>query len=424
MTEKFIIQGGEKLEGTIDVRGSKNVTFPVLAATLLSKEECIISNIPLIEDVFRMIEILESMQVKIIWKGKRTLKINAKDLDPSKIKKEIVRKFRGSILLIGPLLARFGEVEFPHPGGCIIGARPIETHLDAFSQLGVEITPKAKTFKFKFKRENLTEDKEVVLNEFSVTATENIMLFASNLTKKVTIKIADSDYQIQELAKVLKKMGAKIKGAGTHTITIQGAKKLKGVKYKIIGDPIEAGTFILMAAAVKAPITVRNAELGYLEFFLKRLKVFGVPYEIIDKKTIKIKPWETLKIDKIQSLPYPGMPSDLQSAFGVLSTQAKGSTLIHDPLYEGRLKYLEGLIKMGADIIFADPHRAIVNGPSQLYGSDLGVFDLRGGAALIVAALIAEGESTINNVYQVDRGYERIEKRLQKLGAKIKRVKS
>ncbi len=423
MAEKFIIQGGKKLEGTIDVRGAKNVTFPVLAATLLSKEECVISNLPLIEDVFRMLEIMESMQVKITWQGKRTLKINAKDLDPSKINKDIVRKFRGSILLIGPLLARFGEVSFPHPGGCIIGARPIDTHLDAFSQLGVEIIPQNKSFKFKFDEEKLTEDKEVVLNEFSVTATENIMLFASILSKKVTLKIADSDYQIQELAKVLKKMGAKIKGAGTHTIIIQGTKKPKGVKYKIIGDPIEAGTFILMAAAVRSPITIKNVELGYLEFFLKRLRVFGVPYEITAKKTIKVMPWKTLEIDKIQSLPYPGMPSDLQSAFGVLSTQAKGSTLIHDPLYEGRLKYLEGLIKMGADIIFADPHRAIINGPSQLYGSDLGVFDLRGGAALIVAALIAEGESTINNVYQVDRGYEKIEKRLQKLGADIKRVK-
>ena len=210
MTEKFIIQGGKKLEGTIDVRGAKNVTFPVLAATLLSKEECVISNLPLIEDVFRMLEIMESMQVKITWQGKRTLKINAKDLDPSKINKDIVRKFRGSILLIGPLLARFGEVSFPHPGGCIIGARPIDTHLDAFSQLGVEIIPQNKSFKFKFDEEKLTEDKEVVLNEFSVTATENIMLFASILAKKVTLKIADSDYQIQELAKVLKKMGAKI----------------------------------------------------------------------------------------------------------------------------------------------------------------------------------------------------------------------
>ncbi len=424
MAEKFIIQGGKKLSGTIDVRGAKNVTFPVLAAALLSKEECVISNIPLIEDVFRMLEIMESMQVKIVWKGKRTLKINAKDLDPAKIKGEIVRKFRGSILLIGPLLARFGEVSFPYPGGCIIGARPIDTHLDAFSQLGVEITSQNKSFKFKFNKEKFKEDKEVILNEFSVTATENIMLFAASLPKKVTLKIADSDYQIQELAKVLKKMGAKIKGAGTHTITIQGAKKMKGVKYKIIGDPIEAGTFILMAAATKSPITIKNVELGYLEFFLKRLRVFGVPYEITAKKTIKVKPWKTLKIDKIQSLPYPGMPSDLQSAFGVLSTQAKGSTLIHDPLYEGRLKYLEGLIKMGADIIFADPHRAIINGPSRLYGSDLGVFDLRGGAALIVAALIAEGESIVNNVYQVDRGYEKIEKRLRKLGADIKRVKN
>ena len=423
MIEKFIIQGGKKLNGVIDVRGAKNVTFPILAATLLSKKECVISNVPLIEDVFRMLEILESMQVEIEWKNRRTLKVNAKNLDPSKIKNELVRKFRGSILLIGPLLARFGEVEFPYPGGCIIGARPIDTHLDAFSQLGVEIVSKPRDLKFKFNNQNLAQETKVTLNEFSVTATENIMLFAATLSQKVTIKIADSDYQIQELAKFLKKMGVKVKGAGTHTVTIQGTKQLKAANYKIIGDPIEAGTFILMAAAVKGNIIVRNVEVQYLEFFLKRLRLFGVPYEITGK-TVKIKPWKSLKIDKIQSLPYPGMPSDLQSAFGVLATQAKGSTLIHDPLYEGRLKYLEGLIKMGADIIFADPHRAIINGPSQLYGADLGVFDLRGGAALIIAALIAEGESVINNVYQVDRGYEKIEQRLKKLGADIKRTKN
>ncbi|MFH1657564.1 MAG: UDP-N-acetylglucosamine 1-carboxyvinyltransferase [bacterium] len=422
MVEKFIIQGGKKLEGIIDVHGAKNVTFPVLAATLLTKEDCIISNVPLIEDVFRMLEILESMQVKVTWQGRRTLKINAKDLDPSKIKADIVRKFRGSILLLGPLLVRFGEIEFPYPGGCLIGARPIDTHLDAFSQLGVEIIPNNKSYKLRFNKKLASQ--EVILNEFSVTATENIILFASLLTEKITIKIADSDYQVQELAKFLKKMGVKIKGAGTHTVTIRGAKNLKGANYKIIGDPIEAGTFIVLAAATKSLLTVRNVELGYLEFFLKRLKFFGVPCEILDNKTIKIKPWESLRIDKIQSLPYPGMPSDLQSVFGVLATQSRGSTLIHDPLYEGRLKYLEGLIKMGADIIFADPHRAIVNGPSHLYGADLGVFDLRGGAALIIAALAAEGESTINNVYQVDRGYETIEKRLQKIGADIRRIEN
>lgn len=263
----------------------------------------------------------------------------------------------------------------------------------------------------------------MVLNEFSVTATENLMLLSSALAGKTRLKIADGDYQVRELAKMLEKMGAKIKGAGTHEIMIEGAVKLKGVKHDLIYDPVEAGTFILIAAATCGNVLVKNVEIDFLELPLKKLKDFGVPFQIIGKKSVRVLPWHHLKIDKIQSLPYPGIPSDLQSAFGVLATQSPGSTLIHDPLYEGRLKYLEELNKMGAEIYFADPHRAIINGPTKLYGRELNTFDLRGGAALIIAGLIAKGKTIINNIYQVDRGYEKIEERLQGLGANIKRVK-
>jgi len=317
------------------------------------------------------------------------------------------------------LLARFSRVKFPRPGGCIIGARPIDTHLDGFSQLGVKVSFDKKQYALE---KGKKQKGQVILNEFSVTATENLMLFASMLPGKTVIKITDQDYQVQELAKFLNKMGAKIRGAGTHQITIEGVKKLKGVRYKLIYDPIEAGTFIIMAAATKGNVLVKNVETSFLELPLKKLKEFGVPLEI-SGKSVRVLPWKKLKIDKVQSLPYPGIPSDLQSAFGVLATQAKGSTLIHDPLYEGRLKYLEEINKMGAEIYFADPHRAIINGPTQLQGKDLGPLDLRGGAALIIAGLIAKGKTTINNIYQIDRGYERIEERLQKLGACIKRVK-
>jgi len=218
-------------------------------------------------------------------------------------------------------------------------------------------------------------------------------------------------------------MGAKIRGAGTHEVVVVGSSKLKGVKYHLMNDPVEAGTFILIAAATRGNVLVKNVEVDFLELPLKKLKDFGVPYEVINQNSVRVLPWRHLKIDKIQSLPYPGIPSDLQSAFGVLATQAKGPTLIHDPLYEGRLKYLEELNKMGAKIYFADPHRAIINGPTRLLGRELDSFDLRGGAALIIAGLIAKGKTIINNIYQVDRGYERIEERLQKLGAHIKRVK-
>lgn len=423
--DQFIIQGSKKLAGTIDVRGAKNAAFPLLAATLLTKEDCVIRNLPLVEDVYRTLEILQSMGCRVDWIGERAVKINTKNANPEKIDKDLILKFRGSVLLFGPLLARFKKVILPQPGGCIIGARPIDTHLDAFSQLGVFVKPSGKGFRLEFS--GTLKSHKVILNEFSVTATENILLFASLLETSVTLKVADLDYQVQELIAVLKKMGVKISIPGHHVITLQGKKQLKGIDHFLMYDPIEAGTFILLALAAKGDITVQNVEFQYLELFLKKLQDFGARLEIQkgtkERGTVKILP-STMLIDKIQSFIYPGIHSDLQSPFGVLATQTKGSTLLHDPLYEGRLKYLEELIKMGAEIYFADPHRALINGPTKLYGTNLGSFDLRGGAALIIAALIAKGQSTIANIYQVDRGYENIEERLQKLGADIQRVSS
>jgi len=421
MADKFIIKGGKPLRGEVEIRGAKNAAFPILAATLLTKEECEISNLPLIEDVFRMIEILKSLGARVSWQEERTIKVKAADIDPQKTREDLICLLRGSVLLFGPLLARFSKVRLPRPGGCLIGARPIDTHLDGFSQLGVKNTFDGKSY---FMEAGNRNGGEVVLNEFSVTATENLILFASLIPQKTVIKTADQDYQVQELTRFLKKMGVKIRGAGTHQLVIEGAKKLKGVKHNLIYDPIEAGTFMLAAAATKGKVLVKNAEVSFLDLPLKKLKDFGITCEVCGRKTVRVLPWKKLRIDKIQSLPYPGIPSDLQSAFGVLATQAKGSTLIHDPLYEGRLKYLEELNKMGAEIYFADPHRAIINGPTQLYGRELGSLDLRGGAALIIAGLIAKGQTIINNIYQIDRGYEKIEERLQKLGADIQRVKS
>ncbi|RLC34242.1 MAG: UDP-N-acetylglucosamine 1-carboxyvinyltransferase [Candidatus Nealsonbacteria bacterium] len=424
MAEKFIINGGKRLKGEIEVRGAKNAAFPIIAATLLTNEECEISNLPLIEDVFRMIEIVKSMGARVSWVGERSIRIKASDIDPQEVREDLICLLRGSVLFFGPLLARFSKVRLPRPGGCVIGARPIDTHLDGFSQMGIENNFDGKRYflENKDKSRSSSGNKEVVLNEFSVTATENLMLCASLIPVKTVIKTADQDYQVQELAGFLRKMGVKIRGAGGHKIVVEGVKKLKGAKHNLIYDPIEAGTFMLTAAATKGKVLVKNAEISYLDLPLKKLRDFGVNCEICGKKAVQIFPWKNLKIDKIQSLPYPGIPSDLQSAFGVLATRARGSTLIHDPLYEGRLKYLEELNKMGAEIYFADPHRAIVNGPTKLQGRELRSLDLRGGAALIIAGLIAKGETTINNIYQVDRGYEKIEERLQAIGADIKRI--
>ena len=421
--DTFVIQGRKPLHGEIEARGAKNAVFPLLAATILTTEDCVISNLPLIEDVYRSIEILESMGATVEWIEERTVRINTKDLNPATLNKDLVLKLRGSVLFSGALLARFGQVDLPQPGGDVIGARPINTHLDAFSQLGVEVKPH-NGFHMTFSG-NLAK-KEVVLNEFSVTATENLLLFASALESPITIKIADQDYQVQELMAVLSHMGVVFHAPSLHTIIIEGKKTLKGFSHRLMYDPIEAGTFILLGAATGGNITVQNVELRFLDLFLKKLHDSKVLFEIVKNQEgvgdVMVFPSPGMVIDKIQSWIYPGVHSDLQSAFGVLATQTPGSTLLHDPLYEGRLKYLEELTKMGAEIYFADPHRAIINGPSKLYGTNLGAFDLRGGAALIVAAMIAEGTSTISNIYQVDRGYERIEERLQRLGADIKRI--
>lgn len=419
MEEKFVIKGGNSLKGEVEIRGAKNAAFPILAASLLTKEDCFIGNIPLIEDVFKMLKILEKSGADISWIGKRKIKINTSKVRPSKIPFNLVGCFRGSILLLGGLLARFNKVKMPAPGGCLIGSRPIDTHLDAFGEAGVNVSSEGSFFKFAKPKEY--KSAEIVLREVSVTATENMLLFASSNPKKTIIKIADQDYQVQDLIKVLEKMGAEIKQTGVRRIEINGKKKLKGFKHSIMFDPIEAGTFIVAALATKGRVTVKNAELSFLSLFLKRLRDFGAKFKIIDSKTIKILPSKGLKIDKIQSLPYPGIHSDLQPELGVLATQTKGATLIHDPLFEGRLKYLDELNKMGADIIFCDPHRAIVYGPTQLKGIEIPSSDLRAGAALIIAGLIAKGTTVINNIYQVDRGYEKIEERLQLLGADIKR---
>jgi len=423
MPEKFIIHGGKPLKGTVEIRGAKNSAFPILAATLLTKEPCIIDNIPFIEDVSQMLKILEGLGAEISWLGERKIKIKCGNIDFQKLPLKIVGCFRGSILIIGPLLARFGKIKIPPPGGCLIGARPIDTHLDAFQQLGIKISTGNGFYSFE-KIKEVSKASEVVLREFSVTATENVLLFSANLPKETILKIADQDYQVQELVEVLKKMGAKIEYAGVHSFKISGKKQLKGFKHTIISDPIETGTFIAATLATRGDVLIKKAELSFLDLFLKRLRDFGAKLEIKSKDSIRVLPSLNLKIDKIQSLPYPGIHSDLQPELGVLSTQTKGPTLIHDPLYEGRLKYLEELNKMGADIIFCDPHRAIVNGPTPLFGIEIPSPDLRAGAALVIAGLIAKGETTINNIYQIDRGYEKIEERLQKLGADIKRVNS
>jgi len=423
--ESFVIRGTKTLAGEIEVQGAKNAALPLLAATLLTKEPCIIENIPLIEDIFKMIEVLEELGAEVSWEGERTIKIKTAEVDPKKIPMGLVGCFRGSVLILGPLLARFRSCKLPPPGGCVIGARPIDTHLDAFQQAGFQVTIEDGLCVFKKpSAQKGGAASDIVLREFSVTATENIVLYASLQTGKTVIKIADQDYQMHEVSQVLQKMGTQVTLGPAHTVEISGKKQLKGFRHTLISDPIETGTFIIMALANRGTVLIKKAQLQFLDLLLKRLKDSGAQLKRVAEDEIKVLPSPRLKIDRIQSLPYPGIHSDIQPEIGVLVTQTKGPTLLHDPLFEGRLKYLEELNRMGADIIFCDPHRAIVNGPTQLHGINILSPDIRAGAALLTAGLIAKGETTMQNIYQIDRGYERIEERLQGLGADIKRVTS
>lgn len=424
--DKFRIIGGKSLEGEIEVCGAKNATTPILAATVLTQKTCIIDNLPLIEDVFRMIEILESMGSEIEWLSKRKVKINNKDLDPKKADQDIICKLRSSILFLGALFSRFEKFKIAQPGGCIIGARPVGTHIDALAALGAEITQDKN---FYYVKKNKAEEipakyRQIVLEEFSVTATENAMMVASLMPGRTEIFTAAAEPHVEDLGRFLKKMGVKIKGLGTHHLIIDGVKNPKGASHKIIPDPIEAGTFVILAAATRGKVEIKKVNPDHLRLPLLKLRKMGVNFEI-KKDSILVNPSRSFRAaQKIQTLPYPGIPTDLQAPFGVLATQAEGTTLIQEPLYEGRLKYIDELKKMGANAVIADPHRALISGPTNLYGTKITSFDLRAGATLIIAALVAEGQSDILEAYQVDRGYENIEERLQAIGADISRIKN
>lgn len=424
----FLIEGGKPLRGEIEVRGCKNAATPIIAATLLTEEPCYIQNLPLVEDIFRMLEIIEALGAKVEWQGERSVRIEAKEVDPSNIKEDLVMMLRSSILLLGPIISRCGKIEIPKPGGCLIGARPTVTHLDGFTQLGakVKVIETDLCEKYILSAKKLTSS-EIILPEFSVTATENILMAASSLEDKTVIKIAALEPHVQDLSVVLSKMGAKIKWFPHHVVEIMGRKKLSGFSHTIIYDPVEAGSFLILGGVVGNNILIKNVPSNFLSLVIKKIQEFGIKTDRTRKKhdlsSFKVKkPSRLSSVEKIQVLPYPGIPTDLQCAFGVLASQAEGETLIHDPLYEERLRYLKDLKRMGADILFLDSHRAIVKGPSKLHGTSIENYDLRSGAALIIASLIARGKTTISNAYQVDRGYERIEERLKKLGAIIRRV--
>ncbi|MFC1629605.1 UDP-N-acetylglucosamine 1-carboxyvinyltransferase [Patescibacteria group bacterium] len=420
MAEKFLIQGNIPLSGEVEISGYKNAAGAVLAATLLTKEECQIDNLPKISDILDLIEILKEIGAETEWQTERKIKIKAENINPEKIPFNLFEKTRVSALLIGPLLARLGSFKVPHPGGDKIGLRPITTHLEALKNLGINI--KEEDGFYFFEAPKKIKGKKIVLREFSVTATENLMMAAA-LSEGVTkIEIAAAEPQVQDLGNFLKEMGLKIEGTGTHSIKIEGVEKLSGASFSICPDLLEAGTFLLAFAVTNGEGKVKNINPRHLTMFLAKLKDIGVNYEIGENE-ILINPCSGFRATKIQVLPYPGFPTDLQPQISVLLTQAQGKSLIHDPLYENRFSHLHELRKMGADIEITDPHRALIFGKSELQGTKVDGNDIRSGAALILAGLAAKGKTIISNASQIDRGYEKIEGKLKKLGARIERIK-
>lgn len=395
----------------------KNAATPILAATLLTDEECILKNVPRIRDVERMLDMLRSLGALVEWIGDHELRIVARDVDPTKMDRKAMRSMRSSVLFLGPMLARFHQVELPEPGGCIIGNRPLDTHLVALSAIGADCERGKEGYHLHAGR---LVGRTVVLPEFSVTATENLMMAAATAEGRTTIKIAAAEPHVQDLGDFLNAMGARIQGHGTHTVMIDGVASLHGATHEIIPDQIEAGTFMVAAALTRGDVSVEGVRPDHLDLVAQRLETIGAVVEI-GADSVRVTAPGTLKAFKFQSMPYPGLPTDLMAPFGVLATQCVGTSLIHEPLYEGRFGFVNELVKMGANATICDPHRVLISGPTPLYGQDIKSLDLRAGATLLLAGILADGETVLHEADIIDRGYERIEERFASIGAVITR---
>lgn len=428
----FRIEGGRTLRGSIEVRGSKNAALKIVPACLLTQESCRLHNIPRIEDVFRMVELLESVGVKSEWTGDHELTVEATTVDPSTLKKDLVERLRASIVLMGALLGRCGSATLASPGGDQIGARPLDTHFDAFRELGITVSLIEDQYEL---TQGSRDDVKLTMSEFSVTATENVVL-ASVLAagRRTVIHCAAADPSVQDLCWFLSSLGARINGVGTNTLTIEGVKKLTGSNgYVVMPDPIETFTLFILAATSRSDIQVVGCAPEFLVMELQKLRESGVNVEFLNDRTgpggnyrfatAVIHPGQEIRpIRHLHNMRYPGLSPDTLPPMTVLLTQAEGESLVHDWMYEGRQRYVGELQKMGANIDILDPHRILVKGPSALHGTTITNYDIRAGASLLIAALIADGKSELGPVYQLDRGYEVLDRRLNAVGAHIKRV--
>lgn len=435
--EVFQIEGGHKLKGSITPQGAKNEALQVLCAVLLTEEEVVIGNVPDIRDINRQIEILQSLGVKVKKIAKGKFSFVAKDLNLEYLHSEQFKKdgasIRGSIMIVGPLLARFGKGYIPRPGGDKIGRRRIDTHFEGFIKLGAQFEYHAKERFYQVNAPEGLKGAYMLLDQASVTGTANIIMAAVLAKGTTTLYNAACEPYIQQLCKMLNSMGAKIAGIGSNLLTIQGVKQLKGCTHRILPDMIEIGSWIGMAAMTRSELTIKEVSWDNLGMIPDVFRKLGIQLErrgediyIPEQDSYEIQGYIDGSILTVSDAPWPGFTPDLLSIILVISTQAKGSVLIHQRMFESRLFFVDKLIDMGAKIILCDPHRATVIGhdfQSSLKATTMVSPDIRAGVSLLIAALSATGTSTIHNIEQIDRGYEDIDTRLQALGARIKRVK-
>ena len=425
MPPSFVVTGGRPLKGTIRPAGNKNAALPILAATLLADGPCRIENVPHIRDVETLVELLGHLGAAVTWEAPHTVVVDAARAESRQLDAALAAKIRASILLAGPLLARFGRVTLPPPGGDVIGRRRVDTHFLAFERLGADITMGA-TYKMETKG---LKGADVFLDEPSVTGTENALMAAVVARGTTVLRNAAAEPHVQDLARFLVALGAEIEGIGTNVVTIQGGRPLRGTTHTLGPDHIEVGSFLGLAAVTGGAVTIEGVRGDDLHSTLLGFDRLGVRPRL-DGTTLvvdadqerRVRPDLGGHVPKLEDGPWPAFPADLMSIAIVVATQCEGLLLVFEKLFESRLFFVDKLIGMGARIVLCDPHRAVIAGPSPLRGGVVESPDIRAGMAMLLAALCAEGVSTIHNIGQIERGYERIDERLRALGAQIERA--
>ena len=425
--EKFVIEGGAPLSGEVTAAGNKNAALPILAACLLTDEELLLHRVPRIRDTEAQLALLERLGVEVAWVADNSVRLRATGVSDVAVDEELSSQIRASFLLAGPLLARFGEARMPPPGGDFIGRRRLDAHLDAFTDLGATVDGE-RWIELKAPADGLRPC-AIFMDEPSVMGTENALMAAALTSGPTTIGNAACEPHVQDLARLLTAMGAKVDGIGSNVMTVHGRDRLAGAEHTISPDHIEVASFMALAAATGGELRVRDAAPADLLMVRRQFRRLGLQSEI-DGDDVIVPPEQRLRvkadvgdaIPKIEDGPWPAFPADLTSIALALATQADGEVLIFEKMFENRLFFVDKLVAMGARITLCDPHRAIVSGPSRLHGERVESPDIRAGMAMLIAALAAEGSSEIGNIRQIDRGYESIDDRLRGLGARIERV--